>query len=64
MKRLLKITMMLENDPLDKANRSWRDSVISGQTNRIKPKLAFTFRRFDMDVWPLVPLVGVKMKSK
>jgi len=64
MELLLKIILILENDPLDKTNRSRSYSKIAGQANRIEPKFTFTLRSIDMDVWWLIPFVGVKVESK
>jgi hypothetical protein len=64
MKLLLKILSMLEDDPLNLANRPGRDSHIAGQADRIEPKFTFTLRHFDMDVCRFVPFVGIKVETK
>ncbi len=54
---------MVEHMSFDLAEFRGGYSIVPSQFHRIKPKLAFAFRRTHVYVRRLISLVGVKMES-
>lgn len=54
---------MFEYNPLDFTDNLWGYAFITGQSDWIKPKFAFTIGRCNMDMNWFSPLIGIEMKS-
>jgi hypothetical protein len=61
---LLKKINMLKNEFLDCAQVLRRYPLITGKPDRFEPELALSFAGVNMNMWRLIPFIGIKVEPE